>query len=401
MADVSYPFYSRLAKVLNSNQSRSVILCGNIHDLFHNGCEYVPLIPFLCGKCNSRGIIRVVYELNGPVRILDDREKLKSAWIRWKSGVDPDTLLLRNLGAKGPSETDRLGGQFEQLLLDAIGNANLALELLRQLTICARTSGLGADLLIFIEAADMLLPAGSGDIAALNDRQLHRISIVQDWFSDPAFTNGRDSVCLVAESRSLVHPRVSRLPQVLPVEIPCARRGRPPALHRDLPGLVPGQAQALEHAGRAGVAHRGAFDPRPAADPAGRRLHGGRRLTRRRSGQGRGVHPGPTRRGRGGVREAHAHASGRDGLQPAEGVHPRRASAALPGRAGQGPFRGRGGRPHRQRQDVHPRGRGRRARYPRTRTQEHPQPVVRTDRRDFRAAPPHPGGPGPRADFRR
>jgi hypothetical protein len=220
MADVSYPFYSRLAKVLNSNQSRSVILCGNIHDLFHNGCEYVPLIPFLCGKCNSRGIIRVVYELNGPVRILDDREKLKSAWIRWKSGVDPDTLLLRNLGAKGPSETDRLGGQFEQLLLDAIGNANLALELLRQLTICARTSGLGADLLIFIEAADMLLPAGSGDIAALNDRQLHRISIVQDWFSDPAFTNGRDSVCLVAESRSLVHPRVSRLPQVLPVEIP-------------------------------------------------------------------------------------------------------------------------------------------------------------------------------------
>ncbi len=79
MADVVYPFYSRLAKVLNSNQSRSVILCGNVHDLFHNGCEYVPLIPFLCGKCNSRGIIRVVYELNGPVRILDEREKLKSA----------------------------------------------------------------------------------------------------------------------------------------------------------------------------------------------------------------------------------------------------------------------------------------------------------------------------------
>jgi hypothetical protein len=220
MADISYPFYTKLAKIYNSHQSRSVILCGNVYDLFYNGSEYVPLIPFLCGKCSSRGIVRIVYELNGPVRILDDREKLKNAWITWKTGLDPDTLLIRNLGKSGPSEADRLGGQFEQNLLDAIGNANLALEMLRQLTICSRVSKLGADLLIFIEAADMLLPAGSGDIAALNDRQLHRISIVQDWFSDPAFTNGRDSVCLIAESRSLVHPRVSRLPQVLPLEIP-------------------------------------------------------------------------------------------------------------------------------------------------------------------------------------
>ena len=102
---LSYPFYTKLAKIYNSNQSRSVILCGNVYDLFYNGSEYVPLIPFLCGKCSSRGIIRVVYELNGPVRILDDREKLKNAWITWKTGLDPDTLLLRNLGGKsGPSE---------------------------------------------------------------------------------------------------------------------------------------------------------------------------------------------------------------------------------------------------------------------------------------------------------
>ena len=73
--------------------------------------------------------------------------------------------------------------------------------------------------MILVEAADMLLPAGSGDIASLNDKQLRRISIVQDWFGDPAFMSGGDSVRLVAESRSLIHPRVSRLPQVLTVEI--------------------------------------------------------------------------------------------------------------------------------------------------------------------------------------
>ncbi len=218
MSEHTYDFYTRLARILNSDQSRSVILCGNVYDLFFNGSQYVPLIPFLCEKSSSARLIRLVYELNGPIRILDHREKLKNAWIGWKAGADVDSLLIRELRNKGPSEMERLGMEFDRLLLDAIGNPTLALEALRQMTICSRSSGLG-NLLVFIEAADMLLPAGSGDVASLNDRQLHRISIVQDWFCDPAFLNGRDSVCLIAESRSLVHPRISRLPQVLPVEI--------------------------------------------------------------------------------------------------------------------------------------------------------------------------------------
>jgi hypothetical protein len=220
MPDHSYGFYSQLAEIFNSDQSRSVILCGNVYDLFFTGKDYQPLIPFLCDKFQVSGLIRLVYELNGPIRILDDREKLKNAWIAWKAGVDLDTLLLKGMRERGQSEFDRLAHEFENLLLDAIGNPTLALELLRQLTICSRSSRLRANLMILIEAADMLLPAGSGDIASLNDRQLRRISIAQDWFGDPAFMTGGDSVCLIAESRSLIHPRVSRLPQVLPVEIP-------------------------------------------------------------------------------------------------------------------------------------------------------------------------------------
>jgi len=217
---MSHDFFSRLARILNADQARSIILCGNVYDLFYDGADYVPLIPFLAEKSQTRGLIRIVYELNGPVRILDDRERVKNSWIAWKSGVDVDTLIVRDLRKKGPSEAERLGEQFEQFLLDAIGNPTLALELLRQLTVCSRNSHLPEDLLILIEAADMLLPAGDGDLSRLSDRQLHRISIVQDWFGDPAFLAGRDSVCLVAESRSLIHPRIARLPQVLSVEIP-------------------------------------------------------------------------------------------------------------------------------------------------------------------------------------
>ena len=215
---MTYEFFSRLAGILNSEQSRSVILSGNVYDLFHNGQDYVPLIPFVSGKSKTKGLIRLVYELNGPIRILDDSDKLKNAWIAWKSGVDTDTLLIRGMKSRGESEFDLLSKQFDRLILDAIGNPTLALETLRQFTICSR-SHLSGDLLILVEAADMMMPTGNGDVASLNDKQLHRIGIVQDWLSDPAFMNGGDSVILFAESKSLIHPRVAKLPQVLNVEV--------------------------------------------------------------------------------------------------------------------------------------------------------------------------------------
>src|SRR5688572_32783443 len=66
----------------------------------------------------------------------------------------------------------------------------------------------------------MLLPTGGGDIANLNLADRTRVGIVQDWFSEPGFMAGDDSVVLLAESASLVHPRVTRLPSVLAVEAP-------------------------------------------------------------------------------------------------------------------------------------------------------------------------------------
>ena len=217
-------FFTRLAGIFNSQQSRTVILNGNVYDLFRGKERYVPLIPFLSEKTATDRLIRIVYELNGPIRVLDDKDKLKNAWISWKAGIDVDTLLVKGLKQKGQSDFDRLSQQFDQHLLDAIGNPTLALEVLRQLTICSRSALAAANLMILIEAADMLLPAGSGDVSSLDDKKLRRISIVQDWFNDPAFMNAGDSVVLIAESRSLIHPRVSRLPQVLTVDIPSPDR---------------------------------------------------------------------------------------------------------------------------------------------------------------------------------
>lgn len=215
-----YEFFSRLARMVNSGQSRSIVISGNINDLFFDGTQYVPIIQFLAGKTRVDGLIQIIYELNGPVRMNeDDKTKLREAWAAWKSGVDVGSLPIKEINKDERSNIDLRRKEFDQYLRDSIGNATQALEFMRQLCICSRAA-LKEKLLIFIEAADMLLPAGDGDLSKLNDTQARRVAIVTDWFGAPDFFSGKDTVCLIAESRSLIHPRAARLPQVQCIDIP-------------------------------------------------------------------------------------------------------------------------------------------------------------------------------------
>ena len=91
----------------------------------------------------------------------EDHRELADAWVRWKTGVEADTLASREM-SRTESQSEQLRAEFSQLVRDATGNSTQALEFLRQLTICSRTV-LRANLLIIIQAADMLLPAGDGD----------------------------------------------------------------------------------------------------------------------------------------------------------------------------------------------------------------------------------------------
>lgn len=218
LPSASYPFFANLARIINSGQARSIVISGNIYDLYFDGKQYVPLIPFIQAKTQIPGLIQVLYELNGPVRVSDeDKTKLREAWAAWKNGIAIDAIPMREVLNDG-SKFELRRREFDQYLRDAIGNATQALEFLRQLTICSRTC-LKENLLIMIEGADMLLPSGDGDVARMNDAQVRRIAIVTDWFSDPSFFGGKDTVLLFAESRSLIHPRISRLPQVLSVDV--------------------------------------------------------------------------------------------------------------------------------------------------------------------------------------
>ena len=224
--------------LINSGTSRSIVLHGNIHDLFfvENDTEdYIPLVPFLTRSWDISGFILIVYELNGPLRFLraSDRDKVRTAFDQWRGATEPslqETSRHFAFPSRSKRSNDDTGkrretdDKFAEYLNDAIGSPTLALELLRQFCLISRSKNhlgekfLNEKLLIIIEATDMLLP--EGEIRSLNLADRHRISIIQDWISDSEFMKSTDTVVFISESKSLVNSRVVRLPQVVDVEIP-------------------------------------------------------------------------------------------------------------------------------------------------------------------------------------
>lgn len=235
----TYKFRTDAGLLINSGTSRSIVLHGNIHDLFFaeetDNEDYIPLVPFLTRSWDIPGFILIVYELNGPLRFLHekDRNKLKDAFNTWRGNTELSQKKISSLYAlpkeigistsKKPKSRDTSDRLFEQYLNDAIGSPTLALELLRQFCMISRSTNvqgkkfLKEKLLILIEATDMLLP--EGEIRSLNLADRHRISIVQDWISDSEFMKATDTVVFIAESKSLINSRIMRLPQVVDVEI--------------------------------------------------------------------------------------------------------------------------------------------------------------------------------------
>lgn len=195
-------FITQLTKIINTGLARSVVLTGNIYDLFHDGKSWVPLMNLLQVRCKlepngkQKGLTQVVWQVNRQIEVVGDVEELERAWSKYHS----DTKLLK----------DRL--------CETKDNSIYALEVLRQLTLCARKGNLKNNLLIIIEGADLLVPESPINHMSMADRK--RVSIVHDWFSDPEFVNGHDTVLLLAEATSNLHSRISRLPQIVSLEVP-------------------------------------------------------------------------------------------------------------------------------------------------------------------------------------
>ena len=196
-------FLSQLTKIVNTSQARCVVLHGNIHDLFNDNGKYVPIMDMIQSRCklessgSQKGITQVVLRVNSPIEI-NNLAHLGDLAVAWGNFTKDKTPL-------------------EERFLETQDNSVMALELLRQLTLVSRKSKLKNNLLILIEGADLLMP--ETEISRMSPHDRKRVAIFQNWFGDPEFMNGHDSVVLLADSRNDISHRVSRLPQLLSVEV--------------------------------------------------------------------------------------------------------------------------------------------------------------------------------------
>ncbi|MDD5090097.1 MAG: ATP-binding protein [Candidatus Wallbacteria bacterium] len=213
-----YTFLRELARSINSGASNSLLLTGNINDLFFNEDDdsYAPLVEFLKKKwSNTPGKMILVSQINGMIRFPspEARREVKKAWIWWKLSLNPEA---------GPPALEQ---EFENNLSDLSQYPTATLELLRQFCLCSRTRDLKTgrpflekDLIVIIESAEILIPESG--IADLSHGDRHRIRIALDWFSDQGFIDGPDSVVLIAESASLLNSKICRLPFVKQIVVP-------------------------------------------------------------------------------------------------------------------------------------------------------------------------------------
>jgi hypothetical protein len=203
-------FLGKAARIVNARQANTLLFAGNVDDLFRRSPKdaYQPLPSMLAEAWSVGGRMVVVYELNGPIRFRtqDDRERLKQAWLNWRTGISSHPDLVKLTGDKSTiANVTETEAAFERDLERAIGRPTLALELLRQLCCCSREA-LDDDLIIIVEAADLMLP--EAPITQLNDSDRHRLGVCIDWFSDPGFSAANDVVLFIAQAAGAVHQRV-------------------------------------------------------------------------------------------------------------------------------------------------------------------------------------------------
>jgi len=229
-----HPFRKEIIRTLNSGQSNSIILSGNVHDLFFlpgktedDKGAYVSLTEYLSEKWGGReDVMPIVYEPNRAIRFVNpkDKARMRNAWAKAMSGIDLDSMAIEQmLGVGAEKKKPDPGQDFDDLMTKCTERPATAISMLRTFCYISNKSKdrdpLGnCRVIIFIEWADMLVP--ESELSRMSEIDRLRLSLFQDWFSDPAFIHGRDSVLLLTESIGLMNSRLTTLPQVIKVDVP-------------------------------------------------------------------------------------------------------------------------------------------------------------------------------------
>lgn len=174
-----YRFYQKTARIVNSKQANVVLLHGNILDLFYeeNSNKFVNLPDFLIRKIEKTDGIRVVY---------------------YKPG-------------------NSVSGDFELSKVIA-KNVDNTVDVLKRMADIGRQNA-DSRIVFIIDNADVIFPAGDGDISRLSGPDRDAVMCLSDWISRPDFLASPINVILIAESATKIHHKIRKQPQIVDVNI--------------------------------------------------------------------------------------------------------------------------------------------------------------------------------------
>jgi len=208
MKQPTYDFFLQTGRVLNSQESSTILLTGNTNDHFYAPKlqKYVPLNDFLKSSMKLSSNMIVTYQMTKGIQFQNPKELagFTDSWSKWRS----ETSVNSN---------------FVELYKKANQNVTYALELLRQMCLCSSAMGKNSKaffskkLLIIMDGVSALLPPTN--ISHLNESEHARVEICTEWFKDPQFLESEDAVILISESKNQISPLITKLPHILEIQV--------------------------------------------------------------------------------------------------------------------------------------------------------------------------------------
>ncbi|MBI1290581.1 AAA family ATPase [bacterium] len=228
--DKLVPFLREIAARFLSRQGNVFLLTGSVTDMVDGLGVVCPLIEagspkrfcyidrYMATRLESRGRFVITYNIARGVTFTSPEQYAKLR------------TFYSQHDANGPVESTREQGnrgmRFDRAIAESQVYSFVTLRFLEELCRLARmhpSAGV-ANLTILIKHSETMIP--DAPLAQLADIDRQKLTLLTEWFTDPAFCDSNEQVILISATSAAIHEQIRRLPQVSQIPVPLPDRAQ-------------------------------------------------------------------------------------------------------------------------------------------------------------------------------
>lgn len=218
------PFFREIATRFRAGQSNVFLVSGNVLDHIdglgvtcpadqpRHEARFGPLEVFLRRRLEARGRIVVSYNIARGLSFSGDaaRGAVRDFFRQWDLTGPVDD----------PRTQESRAMRFDRALGESAVYSYMTLRFLEELCrlLRSRAGAAPMQLTILVQHAEMLLP--DAPLAQMSDLDRQKLTLLREWFGDPAFQQSSEMVILVSTTEAGVNGDIRRLPHVTALSHP-------------------------------------------------------------------------------------------------------------------------------------------------------------------------------------